>query len=70
MDSKPTDSKAFSMDDTNAVELLKGGTHNVDEAFAVFQGRETIIVDDATDKRLLRKIDRRILPVMCLIYGM
>jgi hypothetical protein len=43
---------------------------DVDEAFAAFEGNETLEVDEATSKRLLAKIDRRILPILCLVYGM
>ena len=62
--------KDLSMDDLNAAELVKADKKNVDEAFAAFQGYGDIVVDEATDKRLLRRIDKRILPIMCLIYGM
>lgn len=62
--------KIPSVDDTNATELVKSSPKHVDEAFIAFQGHEDIVVDEATDKRLLRRIDRRILPIMCIIYGM
>ncbi|KAH8878618.1 MFS general substrate transporter [Thozetella sp. PMI_491] len=54
----------------NSKELVKSSTDNLDEACSAFQGRGGTLIDDATDKRLLRKIDRYILPIMCLIYGM
>lgn len=62
--------KVPSLDDQNAAKLVEFDTNNVDAAFAAIQGYESIVVDAATDKRLLRRIDRRILPIMCLIYGM
>jgi MFS transporter, ACS family, allantoate permease len=62
--------KVMSINDQNCVEIIKTATDNVDEAYAAFQGHEEVVVDAATDKRLLRKIDRYILPVMCLIYGL
>ena len=62
--------KSVSLDDLHAAELVKANPNNVDEAFAAFQGDGSIIVDEATDKRILRKIDKRILPIMCIIYGM
>lgn len=62
--------KVSSLDDHNAAKFVEFDIHKVDEAFAAFQGHEPIIVDEATDKRLLRKIDRYILPIMCLVYGM
>ncbi|OJJ45187.1 hypothetical protein ASPZODRAFT_69492 [Penicilliopsis zonata CBS 506.65] len=67
---RKTGEKAGSIHEQGSVELVKGDTDDVDEAFAVFQGHQEVVVDAATDKRLLRKIDRYILPVMCLIYGM
>ena len=62
--------KVVSISDQNSAELVKTNIDNVDEAYAAFQGHGDIIVDAATDRRLLRKIDRYILPVMCLVYGM
>jgi hypothetical protein len=62
--------KISSLDGQDGAKFVEFDAHKVDEAFAAFQGHESIIVDEATNKRLLRKIDRRILPIMCLIYGM
>lgn len=45
-------------------------TNNVDLAmkFAIEHKGEAKPLDPATDKRILRKIDRYLLPVMCLLY--
>ncbi|CAK9436365.1 uncharacterized protein LODBEIA_P09230 [Lodderomyces beijingensis] len=45
-------------------------TNNVDSAmkYALEHQGEDIVIDDATNKRLLRKIDTFLLPVMCLLY--
>lgn len=51
-------------------KLGKADAANVDEAYAAFQNHGDVVVDAATDKRLLRTIDRHILPIMCVIYGM
>lgn len=62
--------KAISINDRNSAELVKADTENVDAAYAAVGAHEDLVVDAATDKRLLRKIDRYILPIMCLVYGM
>lgn len=54
----------------HASEILKHNRHDADEALAAFEGHQSIVVDDATNKRLLRRINRRILPIMCVVYGM
>jgi ACS family allantoate permease-like MFS transporter len=47
-------------------------SHDADEALKAFSGLEgeSIEVDEATNKRLLRIIDRHMMPLMCLVYGM
>ncbi|MCJ1331874.1 hypothetical protein MMC10_008566 [Thelotrema lepadinum] len=49
-------------------------THGLDadEALKAFIGHEgeSIVLDEATNKRLLRKIDLNIMPLMCVIYGL
>ncbi|EME42508.1 hypothetical protein DOTSEDRAFT_89887 [Dothistroma septosporum NZE10] len=47
-------------------------SHDADEAMKVFEGQEgeVITIDEATNKRLLRRIDRNLMPVMCIIYGL
>lgn len=61
---------AVSINDQNSAKLVKADTDNVDDAYAAVQAHGDVVVDAATDKRLLRKIDRYILPIMCLVYGM
>lgn len=39
------------------------------KAFDELQG-EAIELDDATNRRLLRRIDLHIMPIMCLVYAM
>lgn len=39
------------------------------KAFMSHQG-EVIELDEATNKRLLRKIDWNLMPVMCIVYGL
>ncbi|KAK4233458.1 putative MFS allantoate transporter [Achaetomium macrosporum] len=47
-------------------------SHDADEALKAFSGLEgeRIEVDEATNKRLLSIIDRHMMPLMCLVYGM
>lgn len=53
-------------------EKLLKHSHDADEAMKAFVGREgqVITIDKATDRRLLRTIDRHLMPIMCLVYGM
>ncbi|KAJ5207275.1 Major facilitator superfamily domain general substrate transporter [Penicillium cf. griseofulvum] len=46
--------------------------HDADEAMKVFEGisGETIELDEATNRRLLKIIDWHMMPIMCLVYGM
>lgn len=46
-------------------------SHDADEAMKAFEGHdgEVLIMDEATNKRLLRKIDFNIMPLLCVIYG-
>lgn len=46
--------------------------HDVDEAMRAFEALqgETIELDEATNRRLLRTVDWHIMPIMCFVYGM
>lgn len=43
-------------------------TTDVDEAMKYVANEEEIEIDDATNSRILRKIDIHLMPVMCLLY--
>ncbi|KAG9636468.1 putative MFS allantoate transporter, partial [Aureobasidium melanogenum] len=45
---------------------------DADEALKAFMSHpgEVIELDEATNKRLLRKIDWNLMPVMCIVYGL
>jgi MFS transporter, ACS family, allantoate permease len=47
-------------------------SHDADEAMKAFADREdeVITIDAETDARLLRTIDRYMMPLMCIVYGM
>ena len=56
--------------DTRQTGMAKH-VQDADEAMKAFQTEdgEIIVLDESTNRRLLRKIDYMILPVMCVIYG-
>ncbi len=45
---------------------------DADEAMKIFADRDDgpIIIDPDAEKALLRKIDRNIMPLLCLVYGL
>lgn len=47
-------------------------SHDADEAMKAFIGREGTVIelDEATNKRLLRRIDWNLMPIMCVVYGL
>ncbi|THC91863.1 hypothetical protein EYZ11_008685 [Aspergillus tanneri] len=56
----------------NVDPSLEKHSHDADEAMVAFQELqgETITLDEATNRRLLRIIDWHIMPIMCVVYGM
>lgn len=44
--------------------------NDADDAMKAFADGQTIHIDEATNKRLLRKIDWNLMPIMCVIYGL
>lgn len=51
---------------------LEKHAHDADEAMQAIQDMqgEAIELDEATNKRLLRRIDWHMMPIMCVVYGM
>lgn len=51
---------------------LEKHAHDADEAMKAFQELqgESITLDEASNKRLLRIIDWHMMPIMCFVYGM
>lgn len=47
-------------------------SHDADEAMKAFEAHQgqVIEIDEATNKRLLRRIDWNLMPVMCVVYGL
>ncbi|GAB7355398.1 hypothetical protein MBLNU459_g5917t1 [Dothideomycetes sp. NU459] len=47
-------------------------SHDADEAMKAFMSHQgTVIeIDEATNRRLLRKIDWNLMPIMCVVYGL
>ncbi|KAL8708399.1 MAG: hypothetical protein Q9220_006689 [cf. Caloplaca sp. 1 TL-2023] len=56
----------------SAPEKIAKHAKDADEAMKAFAGFEGEILelDEATNKRLLRKIDLRLMPLLCVIYGL
>lgn len=51
------------------VEKVIAHSGDADEALKAFADGEIIEIDEATNKRLLRKIDWHLMPIMCCVYG-
>lgn len=51
---------------------LEKHAHDADEAMKAFEGLqgESIELDEPTNRRLLKTIDRHMMPIMCFVYGM
>jgi ACS family allantoate permease-like MFS transporter len=47
-------------------------SHDADEAMKAFMGHEGEVfeLDEATNKRILRRIDWNLIPIMCVVYGL
>ena len=64
------DEKRHSASSTAAAQKILAHSHDADEAMKAFVNGEVVEIDHATNKRLLRIIDFRMMPLMCVIYGM
>jgi hypothetical protein len=53
-----------------AAEKILKHSHDADEAMKAFESGEIIEIDEATNKRLLKIIDRNLIPLMCFVYGL
>ena len=53
-----------------AAEKILKHSHDADEAMKAFENGEIIEIDEATNKRLLKIIDRNLIPLMCVVYGL
>lgn len=51
-------------------ERILKHSHDADEAMKAFESGEIIELDEATNRRLLRAIDRHLIPLMCVVYGL
>ena len=52
------------------VILKHADSNDADEALKVIQNGEVIVLTPQDERRLLRKIDLHILPMLCLVYGL
>ena len=66
----PDVEKAPEVTDEAPITILKHGT-DADEAMKAFSGHEgeVLVLDEATNKRLLRKIDLHLMPASVLRFG-
>lgn len=55
----------------SAQEIILKHSQDADEALKAIQGREGAVIelDEATNKRILRRIDWNLIPIMCVVYG-
>ncbi|WPH00622.1 Major Facilitator Superfamily [Acrodontium crateriforme] len=53
-------------------ETILKHSHDADEAMKAFQSHagQILEIDEATNKRLLRRIDWNLIPIMCVVYGL
>jgi ACS family allantoate permease-like MFS transporter len=59
----------YELDDTKIKQDTADDGHVVDVSAAINEGIE-IEVDEADNRRVLRKIDWHLMPLMCLVYGL
>lgn len=54
-----------------ASEKLLKHSHDADEALKAVQGHEggPVVIDEETNRRILRRIDFNLIPIMCVVYG-
>jgi ACS family allantoate permease-like MFS transporter len=55
---------------TKVAEAILKHSNDADEAMKAFANGEIVVIDDETNKRLLRQIDWHIMPILCVVYGM
>lgn len=65
-----TDKHTYPQDEKAKVAFKHADSNDADEAFKVIQAGETIVLTKEDEKRLLRKIDLHIMPLLCLVYGL
>jgi MFS transporter, ACS family, allantoate permease len=56
--------------DVGKVQLKHADRNDADEALKIFADGEVIVLTPADEKRLLRKIDLNLIPLMCVVYGL
>ena len=52
------------------VVLKHADANDADEALRVFADGEVITLTPEDEKRLLRKIDYNMIPILCIVYGL
>ena len=62
--------KRGSLASTREARKIIEHSHDADEAMKAFASGEVIEISEADNKRLLRIIDRHMMPIMCVVYGL
>jgi hypothetical protein len=52
------------------LKLKHADRNDADEALQIFEEGEVITMTPEEEKKLLRKIDRHLMPLLCLVYGL
>jgi len=55
---------------SKAGQKILAHSHDADEAMKAFAAGEIIEITPEENKRLLRIIDRNLIPLMCIVYGL
>ncbi|KAI9768422.1 MAG: hypothetical protein M1835_006870 [Candelina submexicana] len=70
----PDDEREIVAPQVTSKKLRSLSKHGIDadEAMKAFAGQEGEVnqIDDATNRRLLRRIDMNLLPLLCVVYGL
>ncbi|CZT45793.1 related to allantoate permease [Rhynchosporium secalis] len=55
---------------TIGVTFLHADQTDGDEAFKAFEGQDVIVMTEEMERKLLRKIDWNLMPMLCVVYGL
>lgn len=72
MSEKKDNSEVIDREDGIGSDQFNKHKLDADVALTALQNREgpPLVLDEATNRRLLRKIDWHLLPIMCFVYGL
>jgi len=67
---RSTTAASFEDGETKNVTLIHANPNDGDEALKAFQGQEVIVMTEEQERKLLRKIDMNLMPMLCVVYGL